>query len=332
MEKTEKIRITKLKHILSEYSIYFVLLLMVIIMSFATNTFLTKSNILNVLVSEAGRGILALGAGLVIISKGIDLSVGSVVSLSAVVSASLVQQSTYTSPILPNLGFVPLWTAILAGLAVGAAVGLFNGLIVAYCRVPAFIATLGGMVIAQGLALTYTNSYPVPMLRDTYTMFGKIKVLGIPISILYFIGMAFILWIVLNKTRFGKNVYAIGGNDSAAEVAGVNVRLNTTMVYVCNGVMAAFVGIILAARTGSAIATLGDGYELDAIAAAIVGGVSNNGGVGTVGGMVAGVLILGILNNGMLLLGISAYAQQIIKGFIIIIAVVFGVQKSKVKK
>lgn len=319
---------TKMKKAVIGNPIYLVLVLLFIIMTLVTDNFLTTTNLFNVLVTESCRGILALGAGFVIISSGIDLSVGSVVALSAVITCSLAQVADYESKLLPNVGEVPLVIAILAGIAAGAAVGLFNGVMIAVFKVPPFIATLGTMTAASGIALTYTNSYPIPMLRPEYTKIGQGRIGEFPVIILYFVLVAAALWVILNKTRFGKSIYAIGGNKSAAQVAGVNVRGVLIAVYVVSGIISAIAGILLASRTGSAIASLGEGYEMDAISAAIVGGVSNTGGVGTVGGMIVGVLILGIVNNGLLLLGVSPYTQKIVKGLIIVAAVAFDMWRS----
>lgn len=316
-----------MKKVLNKYSMYFVLLALVLIMSVFSRDFLRFGNLMNVLVSEAGRGILALGVAFVIISGGIDLSVGAVVALSAVIGASFLQQPTYASRLFPNLPDLPIFVGIAAALLTGVLVGLFNGSLVAYRKVPPFIATLGGQVIARGIAYTYTNAYPVSMLKDKFKIIAQGNIRGIPYFGIYFVIVAIIAFVLLNKTRFGKSLYAIGGNPNTARVAGINVERELVRAYIWSGVMASIAGIALAARAGSAIASLGDGYELDAIAAATIGGVSQSGGVGTVGGVVVGVFILGILNNGFLLLGVSPYLQQIIKGFIIVGAVMFDMRK-----
>lgn len=317
---------------LNKYSIYLVLLAMIIIMSIFSKNFLSFGNLMNVLISEAGRGILAIGVALVIITGGIDLSVGAIVALSAVIGASFLQSPEYGSRLFPNLPELPIFVGILLALLAGIAVGLFNGVLVAYRKVPPFIATLGGQVIARGIAYTYTNAYPVSMLKDEFKIIAQGNIAGIPYLGIYFVLIVLVAYILLNKTRFGKNLYAIGGNQNAARVAGVKVERDLLQVYVWSGLMAAIAGIMLAARAGSAIASLGDGYELDAIAAATIGGVSQTGGVGTIGGVVAGIFILGILQNGFLLLGVSPYLQQIIKGFIIVLAVMFDMRKEAKRK
>ena len=327
--KTKRLNV---RNIFDKYSIYLVLLIMLIFMGIISDDFFTTTNFINVLVAEAGRGLLVLGECYVIISKGIDLSVGSIVALSSVTSASIVQDITYDSRILqwmpeinPILGAA---LAVVVGVVIGLLFGLFNGLLVAYTKTPPFIATLGSMVIAAGLALMYTDSFPVSMLSSEFKNIGQGKVGVIPYVVIVFIVIAVIAWVILNKTRFGKSIYAIGGNESAAQYAGINVKKNTCLIYIWAGVLAGLAGVLITARSGSGIATLGDGYELDAIAAATVGGVSQTGGVGTIGGAVVGIFILGVLNNGLLLLGVSPYLQQVIKGLIIIGAVVVDMRKA----
>lgn len=324
---------TNFKNIINKYSIYIVLAVMMLLMGVISSDFFTPTNLINVLVSNAGIGLLVLGECYVIISKGIDLSVGSIVALSSVTSASLVQQITYDNRIWPNL---PHWDpiiyvviALLVGIMVGLIFGLFNGLLIAYTKTPPFIATLGSMVIAAGLALMYTDAFPVSMLYPEFKKIGQGKVFGvIPNIVVVFIAIAIVAWIILNKTRFGKSIFAIGGNENAARYAGIKVEKNICLVYMWSGILAGLAGVLITARSGSGIATLGSGYELDAIAAATVGGVSQAGGIGTIGGAIVGIFILGVLNNGLLLLGVSPYLQQVIKGAIIIGAVVVDMRKA----
>ncbi|MHB1336750.1 MAG: ABC transporter permease [Candidatus Humimicrobiaceae bacterium] len=312
---------------LNNYAIYIVLAVMVLVMTFISRDFLTLQNLINLFASESSRGLLAIGVGLVIISGGIDLSIGAIMALTSVMTASLVQQATYASRLWVDLPFIPVYIAVLAGLACGVIVGIVNGLVIAHTKTPPFIATLGTMLIVKGLAFMYTNAFPVPMLRDDFKIIGQGKLLGIPYIIIIFIGILVIAWILLNYTRWGNNIYAIGGNENAAIVAGVNVKKNIITVYVWSGVLAAIAGLLLTAKSGSGIATVGQNYEFDAIAAAIVGGLSFSGGIGKISGIFAGIFILGILNNGLLLLGVSPYLQQVIKGVIIIGAVVTDMRK-----
>lgn len=317
----------KISKVLNDYSILLVLVVLVVGLSIATPDFLTMTNIMNLFAAESARGLLALGVAFCIIAHGIDLSLGSVIAVSAVVSASLAQDMSGTALFYPNLPVLPIFIPVLAGLLAGVLFGLVNGLLIAYTHIPPFIATLGTMTAARGIALLYTNSYPISYLREDFKVFGQGKLGPIPgmaLVLLFFIVAA---WLLLNRTAFGRNVYAIGGNETAARVAGVNVERTLIGVYAWSALMAAIAGILMAARSGSAIASLGLSYELDGIAAATVGGVSHNGGVGRIGGIVTGILILGVINNGLLILGVSPYIQQIIKGCIIVGAVVFDMRK-----
>ena len=322
----------KVSNFINKYAIFIVLIVMIIALSFLSPAFLTVQNLINVLITESGRGILALGVAFAIISRGIDLSVGSIVSLTSVIAASLVQEPSYSARIFPNLPILPPIVAVLAGLAAGALVGLTNGALIAYTAIPPFIATLGSMIIARGFALILTNAYPVPMLRPEFKIIGQGSLGPIPYVVIVFVIVAIIAYIILNYTKFGKHVYAIGGNVNAARTSGIKVEKNLLGIYMVSGICASIAGILITARAASGIATLGNNYELDAIAAATIGGTSHTGGIGTVPGIIAGILILGILNNGLLLLGISPYLQQVIKGIIIVGAVVFDMRKNARQK
>lgn len=317
---------------INKFAIFIVLGLMAVALSFLSPSFLTPQNLINVLISESGRGMLAIGVAFTIIAKGIDISVGSIVSLTSVVAASLVQDPTYANRIFPNLPHMPVIVAVLAGLSAGTIVGMVNGWFIAYTAIPPFIATLGSMIIARGVALILTNAYPVPMLRADFKNLGQGNIGPMPIIVLVFIVVIVVSWILLNQTKFGKNLYAIGGNVHAAKTSGIKVEKNLVAIYAFSGFCASIAGILITARAASGIATLGNSYELDAIAAATIGGTSHTGGIGSIPGIVAGILILGILNNGLLLLGISPYLQQVIKGLIIIFAVVFDMRKNARRK
>ena len=324
---------TKAKKFLSQNSIWVVFIFMVILMAFLSPTFLTAKNIVSVLTTESITGILTVGVMWCILSKGIDLSPGALVALTGVVTASLAQKFEYgASRLFPNLPDIPVVVAILAGVLVGTLFGVLNGWLIAYTKIPAFIATLGTQLIARALALLYTNAYPIPELKPGLKNVAQFELFSIggasvTVVIVIFAIFAVISGFMLTQTRFGKSIYAIGGNDQAARVAGIHVEKNLIKVYTWCAFCASVGGVLLAARSGAGNASVGINYELDAIAAATVGGTSHSGGVCRISGVIAGILILGILKNGMLLLKISPYVQQVCKGAIIILAVVFDMRK-----
>ncbi|ATJ86265.1 ABC transporter permease [Ralstonia solanacearum] len=262
-------------------------------------------------------GLLAIGVTLVIIAGGIDLSSGSVVALSAMVAASLAQMPDVANAVYPSLADLPAVVPIAAGLIVGALAGLVNGALIVTTGIPAFIVTLGMMVSARGLARFYTHGQPVSMLTDSYLWLGS----GAK-PVVVFLGAALVFHVVLRYTRFGKCIYAIGGNPVAARVSGINLNGTLVMVYTLAGLLAGLGGVIASSRAQTGQSGMGMSYELDAIAAAVIGGTSLSGGVGRVTGTVIGALILGIISSGFTFLGVDAYIQEIIKGAIIVVAVV----------
>lgn len=316
---------------MKKYGVVFVLVFMIIGISIAQPAFLSRVNIFNVLTQSSIFGIMALGMTFVIISRGIDISVGSILGLSGVVMASLAQTSSAVSKYYPNLAEMPLVVPILAALIIGGSIGAISGWLIAKTNIPAFIATLGMMTIARGLALIYADGKPISTLMPSLTALGG-KLFGvIPIPvIIYFIAIV-VSWILLNNTSFGKNVFAIGGNITAAEVSGVNVSKNLVMIYAYCGLLAGLAAVVFAARVGSVHPGAATGYELTAIAATTIGGTSHSGGIGTIWGAFVGALALAVLRNGLTLLGVGAYWQQVTEGAIIIVAVVVDMRKN-VKK
>jgi len=317
--------------LLQKYGVIFVLILMITGISIVEPAFLTRTNIFNVLTQSAIFGIMALGLTFVIISKGIDISVGSILALSGVVLASLAQVSTATGKYFPNLPELPVFIPIIAALLIGAFSGGISGWLIAKTKIPAFIATLGMMTIARGMALIYADGKPISTLVPSLTMLGG-KLFGIiPIPvIIYFIAIA-VSWILLNNTSFGKNTFAIGGNITAAEVSGVNVNKNLVLIYAYSGLLAGLAAVVFAARVGSVHPGAATGYELTAIAATTIGGTSHSGGIGTIWGAFVGALTLAVLRNGLTLLGVGAYWQQVTEGVIIIAAVVVDMRKNAKK-
>jgi methyl-galactoside transport system permease protein len=299
--------------------------------------FLGWANIRNIVMISSVRMCIALGAGIVLITRGVDLSAGRVVGLTACIAASLLQRPDYANRMYQEMPSLPLFVPIILATLGGIAVGLLNGAVIAFLSVPPFIATLGTMVIVYGAASIYVDrppmgAQPIGGLRDDFTNIGTGYLgfstdVSLPYLVIIAMAVTALMWIVLNKTELGKNIYAMGGNPDAAVVSGVNVKKNLIIVYGLAGLLYGLAGTLLASRTGGATNNYGLMYELDAIAACVIGGVSTAGGIGTVGGIMIGVFIFEVLNNGLVILGVSAYWQQIIKGIIIVAAVGIDVRK-----
>jgi ribose/xylose/arabinose/galactoside ABC-type transport system permease subunit len=274
-----------------------------------TPHFLTLSNLLNVAEQTAIIAIIAVGMTFVIISGGIDLSVGSVLAFSGIVMASTLHAGT------------PLPAALLAAPGTGILCGSVNGLLVARGHLPPFISTLGMMSVARGAALVFTEGRSISGFSESFRYFASGKLLHIPMPVLIMLATYAIAHLILAKTQLGRYVYAIGGNESAAILSGVNVALHKCVVYSLCGLLSGMAAIILTARLNSAQPIAGIMYELDAIAATVIGGTSLMGGEGTIWGTLVGALIMGVLRNGLTLLGISSFVQQIVIGSVIILAV-----------
>jgi len=316
------------KKLVSDNIIWLVLLGLVILMSIANPKFITIANLTTLLTGEAVRGVIAFGVCFAILTKGIDLSLGAVMAVVGVVTAALVQPVEHASKALPGIGQLPGIVAILVGLLMGAVIGFMIGWIIAFTKIPAFIATLGAQLIFRAAAKIFT-ARPVSNLSASFRFLGSGKLFGVfPMIIIVFLLVFGLAAFILLQTRFGKSLFAIGGNDQAARVAGINVEKNLILVYVWCSVMAALGGILLAGRAGSADPTnFGLNYELDAIAAATVGGTSHAGGICRVTGVFCGILILGVINNGLVLMGVNDNMTNIIKGLIIIGAVVLDMRR-----
>ncbi len=324
-----------------QHAIYIVLIVLIVAIAVYDPRFLSVTTIRDILLQSSTRVIIALGAAFVLITGGVDLSTGRVVGLTAVLSASMLQVADYSRRFYPDMPDLPLWLPILLAVLAGLVVGIINGFIVAKLSVPPFIATLGTMVIIYGVNSIYfdmkpNESQPIGGLRPDFTEIGS-GALGtgtysIPYIVIIAVLISFLVWVIFNKTRLGKNMYAIGGNVNAAVVSGINVGLNLLILYSIAGALYGLAGVLEAARTGGATNNYGNMYELDAIAACVVGGVSTAGGIGTVPGIVAGVLIFGVINYGLTFIGMNPYWQLIIKGLIIVAAVAFDIRKYLAKK
>lgn len=322
-------------------AIYVVLIVLLTVIVAMDPSFLTVNNFRNILAQSSTRIIIALGVGGILIAQGTDLSAGRVVGLAAVVSASMLQAQDYAYRMYPNLPELPIIVPILAAVAVCAVVGLVNGVIVSMFKVPPFIATLGTMIIVYGLNSMYFDrpplgAQPIGGLSKKFTNFvgGSFGtgIFEVPYLVIYAIIATLIIWVLWNKTKFGKNMYAIGGNPEAAAVSGVNVVKYLLIIYTLAGALYGFAGALEAGRVQSATNNTGNMYELDAIAACVVGGVSTSGGIGTVPGIITGVLIFQVINYGLAFISVSPYLQYIIKGLIIIVAVAIDIRKYIKKK
>jgi len=303
---------------------------------FVGQSFLMNQQRLTVMILQvAVIGIIAVGVTQVIITGGVDLSSGSVVGVTAMMAASLAQTSDFARAVYPSLTDLPFIVPVAAGLLVGLIAGLINGSLIAFTGIPPFIATLGMMVAARGVAKWYTRGQPVSMLSDDYAAIGaNLDVAGIsvPVPVIIFLVVALIFHVALRYTRYGKFTYAIGANVQAARVSGINVGRHLIKVYAIAGLLSGLAGVVLSARAISGQAGMGVAYELDAIAAAVIGGTSLAGGVGRITGTVIGTIILGVMTSGFTFLRIDAYYQEIVKGVIIVAAVIIDQHRQRKRR
>ena len=316
-----KLDTKKLGAKISEYAVFIALVLLVAAMVIFADGFATSSNLLNLLRQAAFNGLIAFGMTLVILSDGIDLSVGSVFALAAIICAELV------------MGGMNAALAVLIALVAGTALGLLSGFLVAKCRLQAFIATLITMTAYRGLAYIITDGKPISRLAESavsgsffFKPLGKGNVLlfetiKLPIPALILLAAFLAVWFILTKTTFGRRIYATGSNAKCAKLVGVDTAKIKMACYGISGFLAALAGLLMCSRLNSAQPTFGDGYELDAIAATALGGTSMSGGRGKITGTIAGVLIIAVLNNGLNIMDVSSYYQQVIKAVVILVAV-----------
>ncbi len=332
LQQDAKKRLVRVEFI-QKYGIGIILLGMLVVFSFLTNgKTLNLRNISNILVNMTPITLIALGVTIIIITNGIDLSSGSVLACSAVVSASLAQVSGKASNLIfPNMPTLPFIIPIVAGLLVGALAGFINGWLVSKTGIPPFIATLGMMTSARGFALIYAKGTSISGLNPMFKVLGQGKFLGVPIPIYILIVMVIFTHILLSSTRFGRYAYAIGGNVKAAQVSGIDTSKYLVRFYTYAGFLAGLAGIMITGILDSAQPILGVLYELDAIASSVIGGTSLLGGVGSIPGTVVGALIIGVLKNSLDLLFVNAYWQQVIRGVIIILAVILDVLKQRLR-
>ncbi|WP_394871597.1 ABC transporter permease subunit [Clostridium perfringens] len=302
---------------ISKYKSLIGLVLLCIVITIVTPNFLSVSNITNVFTQVSVNAIIAIGMTFVILTGGIDLSVGSTLAISGAVGASIVKSTRN------------VFLAIIVAAVIGIAVGLINGLLVSKGKLQAFIVTLATMTIFRGATLVFTDGTPISKLPEAFVKIGNGKLGFMPIPVIITIIIAIIAVYALSQTRFGRYLYALGGNEDASRLSGINTDKIKTLVYVVSGFASAITGVIITSRIGSASPNAGTGFELDAIAAVVIGGTSLAGGEGTITGTLIGALIIGVLNNGLNLMNVSPFYQSIVKGLVILIAVLLDKKSRK---
>ncbi|SKA77776.1 ribose transport system permease protein [Caloramator quimbayensis] len=307
----------KLKSVIIKFKSLIGLLALCVIISIITPRFLNVNNLLNVLTQVSVNAVIAIGMSYVILTGGIDLSVGSILAITGAISASIIVKSN------------SVFLAIIAAIIIGALIGAFNGIIVSKGKIQPFIVTLAAMTIFRGVTYVYTNGTPISGLGRDFTFIGNAKVIGIPFPVVITLIVFLIAYYIINETRFGRYVYALGGNEDSTRLSGINTDRIKMIVYIVSGIAAAISGIIVTSRIGSASPNAGSGYELDAIAAVVLGGTSLSGGEGSITGTIIGAMIIGVLNNGLNLMNVSPFYQSIVKGLVILLAVLIDKRNKK---
>ncbi len=308
--------------------------ILAVIVSILKPNFLSVANFRNLLSNTAVRFIIAVGVSGCLITKGTDLSAGRVAGLAACLSAIFLQKADYSSKFYPNLGELPIFVVILIVLGICGLIGIANGSVIAFFKVPPFIATLGMQTLVYGICLVYTGATPIGGLRSDYTAIAQGYVGNAIFSYIAIIalGVGAFMWFLYNKTRHGKYMYAIGGNENAAEVAGVNCNKTKIMIYMLAGMMYGLCGFLMASKAGGASVNTAMGYELEAIAGCTIGGVSVNGGVGKISGILVGVLVFELLKIALQFMGVESSYTYVVQGLVIIIAVALDLRKYLAKK
>lgn len=312
---------TDVKSTLVKFQSIIALLVLCIALTVLSDKFFTLENGWNIARQISINVCISVGMTLVILTKGIDLSVGSILAFSGAITAGLLKHGLEIPSMNIYVGFT-VFGAILAGFTIGGILGVFNGWMITRFKVPPFVATLAMLTIARGATMLWTGGFPITGLGDNFAFIGTGWFLGIPMPVWITVIIVIIAVILTNKTKFGRHIYAIGGNESAARLSGININKVKIWVYAIAGILAAVGGIILTSRLDSAQPNAGMSYELDSIAAVVIGGTSLSGGRGSIMGTVQGALIIGVLNSGLVLLNVSPFWQQIIKGLVILVAVI----------
>ncbi|MCX7951554.1 MAG: ribose ABC transporter permease [Clostridiales bacterium] len=307
----------KFKSIVVKFKSLIGLLLLCFIISIITPRFLNVNNLLNVLTQVSVNAVIAIGMTFVILTGGIDLSVGSILAITGAIAASIIVKSN------------SLFLAIVVTILLGALIGAFNGAIVAKGKIQPFIVTLATMTIFRGATYVFTNGTPISGLSKNFTFIGNSRVLGIPFPVIITLIVFALAWYLISETRYGRYVYALGGNEDSTRLSGINTDKVKMLVYIVSGIASAISGVIVTSRIGSASPNAGSGYELDAIAAVVLGGTSLSGGEGSITGTIVGAMIIGVLNNGLNLMNVSPFYQSIVKGLVILLAVLIDKKNKK---
>lgn len=307
-----------IKDKLSAYTLVLIILALGVILSFTTESFLTMTNIMNILRQVSINGILAIGMSLVCLTGGIDLSVGSILAFSGILTAGFLNTTELPIPVIA-----------LIAIIVGAFLGILNGYFVAYWDAPAFVVTLSMMTVARGLTYIYCDGKPISKLPEEFLKIGKGSILGIPTPAIILAIVFAVFFIMLEKFKLGRYIYAVGGNMQAALVSGINVRKILLLVYTFSGLCCGIAAVVLTARVSAGLPTAGEGYELDAIAATVIGGTSLSGGRGKLWGTLLGALLLGMVNTGLDLLNVTSFYQKVVKGLIILGAILIDSRRNK---
>ncbi len=336
LEVAKQRKILQIRAWLIQNALAVVILVMVVYTAIVTDNFASLGNLRNVLQNVSVRFVIALGVSGCLIIRGTDLSAGRIVGISAVLTGLMMQRADAPNVIYSELAGSHILLALVAAVVVGLIFGIINGLIVSFLNVPAFIATLGAQIAIYGLNQILSKNQPIGAFQPGFIKFGTqgVKLGGLIVPYIFFVALlvGLIMLILYRHTRYGKYMYAIGGNEVAAEVSGVNTRRSKIKIFALAGLLYGLAGFLLTARTGSAAVSAGTGYELEAIAASTIGGVSVSGGVGTVGGILLGVMIFELLKVCLQFLGITPEMTYVFQGCVIVIAVAFDIQKSIRKK
>ncbi|MCI8993762.1 MAG: ABC transporter permease [Eubacterium sp.] len=308
-----------LKGSMGSLMIVFIVLGLGVVLSIATPTFLTSANIMNILRQISVNGLLAIGMSMVALTGGIDLSVGSIVAYAGILTAGMLN---YTS--------LPIGVIVIIAVCIGVIMGVINGYFVAYWNAPPFVVTLAMMTVGRGLTYIFCDGKPISKLPDAFLKIGKGSVIGLPIPFIILMVVFVVFTIMLTKMKHGRYIYAVGGNQQASMVSGINVKRVILSVYLFSGLCCGIAAVVLTARVSAGLPKAGDGYELDAIAATVIGGTSLAGGTGRLWGTMLGVLLLGMVNTGLDLLNVTSYYQQVVKGLIILGAILIDSRRNKI--